>query len=231
MDIELCVVEVDLAPAEAVVLPQEEAANILATFWDRVFTEFDVAKHVQSSGPSSSSAVMPRVMPQLGKKLERETKSPESISCKAFAHCLLEPTGAEPEHEEQNCWDELADILEACGRPGLADQISAPSSASACERRALARKLFVATLGEWVNMHDGHAPFPMGPPGKDHAPLWRMSSQRRSAALAISSIHASVLCLATKRSMRIHVDETFIGSGLGVIATSSITSSPCCYSQ
>ena len=36
-------------------------------------------------------------------------------------------------------------------------------------RRALARKTFVAALAEWVNMHDLHAPFPMGPPGKDQA--------------------------------------------------------------
>ena len=65
--------------------------------------------------------------------------------------------------------DELSAILAACGRPGVAEQISAPNSASAGERRGLARKLFVASLAEWVNMHDLHTPFPMGPPGKDQA--------------------------------------------------------------
>ena len=74
-----------------------------------------------------------------------------------------------PPQDEQDCWDELYDILEACGRPGVSEQISASGFASAGERRALARKLFVAALAEWVNMHDVHAPFPMGPPGKDQA--------------------------------------------------------------
>ncbi len=35
-------VEIDVTPAEAVVLPQERAANPMATFWDRVITEFNV---------------------------------------------------------------------------------------------------------------------------------------------------------------------------------------------
>ena len=188
IDIRSGVVQVDATPAESVVLPQEQAANILATFWDRVFTEFNVAKHVQSSDSSNElcsgdSAAMPGVRSKLGKKQERQTKSPESISWKTYAHCMLEDQAAEPKQEEQACWDELCDILEACGRPGLAEQISAPCSASAVdaeqisapcsasavERRALARKLFVAVLAEWVNMHDVHAPFPMGPPGRDQA--------------------------------------------------------------
>ena len=171
IDVEPGVVQVDATPADAVVLPQEEAANILATFWDRVFTEFNVAKHVQSSCASKQGdwAAMPGVRSSLGKKLERETRSPESISWKTFSHCLLEHQGPEPQQEEQDCWDELFDILKACGRPGVSEQLSAPGSASAAQRRALARKLFVAALTEWVNMHDVHAPFPMGPPGKDQA--------------------------------------------------------------
>ena len=112
---------------------------------------------------------MPGIRSSLGKKLERGTKSPESISWKTFSHCLLEQQGPEPPQEEQDCWDELYDILEACGRPGVSEQISASGFASAGERRALARKLFVAALAEWVNMHDVHAPFPMGPAGKDQA--------------------------------------------------------------
>ena len=42
IDIESGVVQVDVTPAEEVVLPHEDAANILATFWDRVFSEFTV---------------------------------------------------------------------------------------------------------------------------------------------------------------------------------------------
>ena len=29
--------------------------------------------------------------------------------------------------------------------------------------------LFVAALAEWVNMHDHHKPYPLGPPGKDQS--------------------------------------------------------------
>ena len=32
-------------------------------------------------------------------------------------------------------------------------------------RFARARRVFVAALAEWVNMHDYHEPFPDGPPG------------------------------------------------------------------
>ena len=34
------------------------------------------------------------------------------------------------------------------------------------QRRARARRAFVATLSEWMQMHDYHSPFPNGPPAK-----------------------------------------------------------------
>ena len=42
------VVEVDATAADAIVLPQEQAANVMASFWDRVISEFNVAKHTQA---------------------------------------------------------------------------------------------------------------------------------------------------------------------------------------
>ena len=42
-----------------------------------------------------------------------------------------------------------------------------PSSASSEAKRANARLHFVAALAEWVNMHDLHRPYAMGPPGKE----------------------------------------------------------------
>jgi hypothetical protein len=41
-------VEIDVTPEDAVVLPQEDVANLLATFLDRVISDFNVAKHVES---------------------------------------------------------------------------------------------------------------------------------------------------------------------------------------
>ena len=69
--------------------------------------------------------------------------------------------------EEQECWDELGEILLACARPDWPRELCTSDPDSVEGRRALARKTFVAALAEWVNMHDLHAPFPMGPPGKD----------------------------------------------------------------
>ncbi len=42
------VVEVDATAADAIVLPQEQAANVMASFWDRVISEVNVAKHAQA---------------------------------------------------------------------------------------------------------------------------------------------------------------------------------------
>ena len=51
----------------------------------------------------------------------------------------------------------------------LQKDLGEPSSASSEARRARARVLFVAALAEWVNMHDHHKPYPLGPPGKDQS--------------------------------------------------------------
>ena len=50
------VVEIDVTPAEAFVLPQERAANIMATLGDRVLIKFNVAKHVQEAAESTEDA-------------------------------------------------------------------------------------------------------------------------------------------------------------------------------
>ena len=169
------VVEIDVTPEEAFVLPQERAANIMATFWDRAFTEFNVAKHVQEAAESAAAAqpvnlrTSVGVRSELGKKQERASKTPESISWPTFAHCLLGELSLPTEEAEKACWDELGEILDVCARPDWPKEICTPGSASVEARRALARKTFVAALAEWVNMHDLHAPFPMGPPGKDQA--------------------------------------------------------------
>ena len=113
----------------------------------------------------------PRI--KLGRKVERERPSPESLSYTAMRHCLLDGLTELTPQEEQECWDELEHILTACGRQkaGFATsshEVPSPGFASdPSQRRAAARNAFVACLAEWVNMHDLHRPFAVGPPSKD----------------------------------------------------------------
>ena len=100
---------------------------------------------------------------------ERKVRSPESISYEAHAHCLLHGLELSGE-EEARCWEELQEILKGCSRAtatSLEENLFEPSSASSEARRAQARLHFVAALAEWVNMHDLHKPYAMGPPGKE----------------------------------------------------------------
>ena len=100
---------------------------------------------------------------------ERKVRSPESISYEAHAHCLLHGLELSGE-EEARCWEELHEILKGCSRAtatSLEENLFEPSSASSEARRAQARLHFVAALAEWVNMHDLHKPYAMGPPGKE----------------------------------------------------------------
>ena len=72
--------------------------------------------------------------------------------------------------EDARCWSELQEILDGCARGSTSDMSELfvePSSASSDAKRANARLHFVAALAEWVNMHDLHRPYAMGPPGKD----------------------------------------------------------------
>ena len=62
--------------------------------------------------------------------------------------------------EEAEEWQELASLL------GVDD---ATEECSAEARAARARRAFVATLAEWVQMHDYHTPFCNGPPSKGPA--------------------------------------------------------------
>ena len=54
-----------------------------------------------------------------------------------------------------------------CSAKTLRKDLSKPSSASSDARQASARLHFVANLVEWVNMHDLHKPYALGPPGEE----------------------------------------------------------------
>jgi hypothetical protein len=139
-----------------------------------VFAEFNVAKHVRAAcgsveGQEINLCADVGVRSKLGKKMERDTKSLESISGRAFAHSLLGQLDLPTEQQEQECSGEIRGVLAVCGRSNWPREVCAPGSASAEERRALARKTFVAALAEWANVRDLHSQFAMGPPGKDQA--------------------------------------------------------------
>ena len=107
-------IEIEVLPDGVTVTPHSEAAERLATFWDRGFTEFNVAKAVASELPGSASnpdastwadlsslAATVGVREGLSKVEERGVRSPESISYEAHAHCLLQGAPPPPKEEEE----------------------------------------------------------------------------------------------------------------------------------
>ena len=76
------VVEIESAPPGAQVVAEVDAADRLAAFWDRAYTEFNVAKtvaHDTFSLPSAASNDV-GVRQSLGPAEEKQVRSPESIS-------------------------------------------------------------------------------------------------------------------------------------------------------
>ena len=140
----------------------------MSAFWERAYTEQNLAKVFTCAAPGAEteSAEDSKTLPthiedtgprsKLGRKLERERPSPESLSYMAMRHCLLDGLAEITPQQEEQCWGELDHILTSCGRQsaGFATHSEDPS-----QRRAAARNAFVACLAEWVNMHDHHRPF------------------------------------------------------------------------
>ncbi len=178
--------EVEVPLDDVTVLPQVEAAGRMASFWDRALTEFNVAKALSSHALPGD--IGPRT--KAGKKAEKELASPEMLSHRALAHCLLGGLNNLDEVAAGECWEELENIFLDTARaseawsdfqkarrneedlvpPGSASErqgeAATPGSAIREEKAAFARKLFVSALAEWVNMHDLHKPFAQGPPAK-----------------------------------------------------------------
>ena len=77
---------VDITPSDAVPLAQADAANLLAGFWDRVYTEFNIAKHLTGIPKPTESGVRAG----MGKTKERCVKSPESLSTKTLLHQIIQ---------------------------------------------------------------------------------------------------------------------------------------------
>ena len=95
-------IEIDVPLPGQHAVPQAEAADRLAAFWDRAYTEYNVAK-AMSPGQADAPPSGPRPCAQsagdlagavgvrqgLGPGGENQVRSPESISYEAHAHCLL----------------------------------------------------------------------------------------------------------------------------------------------
>ena len=81
---------------------------------------------------------------------------------------ILHGHGPDDEYDPQvcgpmsACWQEARHKQEARGAPAS----GRAQMRTLHEKKALARRAFVATLAEWVQMHDYHQPFPAGPPRK-----------------------------------------------------------------
>ena len=148
--------------------PQEKAASLMATFWERAYTECNLAKSIIGAYASTeeepedkaftalAKETVPRI--QLGRALERETPSPEFLSYVAMRHCLLGGLAEITPEEDDRCWQELGHILKSCSQEQAGLATSSASEAS--HESADARNRFVACLAQWVNMHDLHKPFP-----------------------------------------------------------------------
>jgi len=197
-DVEEGYVEVEVPIEGETVLPQEQAASMMSAFWERAYTEVNLAKAMSAvsvaSGDQShqdgeafralAEDTGPRI--KLGRQVERERPSPESLSYMAMRHCLVDGLTDITTQQEQDCWDELDHILRACGRQAASGapafvQTSSPGLArDPSQRRAAARMAFVACLAEWVNMHDLHRPFPLGPPSREQ-PCCAVDQEHSSA--------------------------------------------------
>ena len=186
-------IEVEVEAEDVCVMPAQEAANLMASFWDRVLTEWNVAKafdvHKHTAAVPAGSAdlredpvdllwkLCDKVGPRraMGTKAERATISPECISSETLTRCLLQ-TPSVTEEQDRQCWQEFDDTMANCARCvepapdsisfplGIGDEEAGMQTCSQAQRRARARSRFVAALAEWVNMHDYHEPFANGPP-------------------------------------------------------------------
>ena len=185
-------IRVDDPMEDDIVMVDAQAAALLGQFWERVYTECNIMKGSVNGVQMDLGASLPRTdaeadgadgrvvgdvgpRAKMGKKMEREKPSPESISTKTLLHCLLgrqpratptESSGTPSRSEDAHrCWRELDDILVSCSR--LTSDIHEATSDDT--KRARARRIFVGALAEWVNMHDWHKPFAQGPPARGQA--------------------------------------------------------------
>ena len=124
-------------------------------------------------------------------------------------------------------WSELDRILCGEGSDGEMQEYwrntkAAAAGLSQAARCARARRIFVATLAEWTQMHDFHAPFAQGPPNKGQSCAKVDNEHSTSERVACDNFfHGSLFNLVRRRCRRTRGVENFTGCGWAEIAISS----------
>ena len=157
-----------LAGEGEVVMEQGDAANQLADFFDRVYTEYNLQKScIEKHGDNKNAARVGRRQ-RLGKARERSTSAPDMLSEQSLRILLGKAPNDMPDAE----WAELdrilvgGDMVEGEMCTNWRETRQGDSGLSYGAKCARARRAFVAALAEWTQMHDFHAPFAHGPPNK-----------------------------------------------------------------
>ena len=157
-------------------LEQGLAAERLASFFDRAYTEYNISKPpppgaggFAGDANASEASVVWRAGRRslMGKKKERQKRAPDMISEETLLGILLKRTCRSV---NESHWAELDEILlGSAEHPGpLAEFWREAKDADLTfeHKAARARRAFVGTLVDWMQLHDFHAPFPSGPPSK-----------------------------------------------------------------
>ena len=162
-------------------LSGDAAAKCLSSFFERLYTEWNLKKTESDQATCISERRM------MKKERLRQHISPDMLSVTAYRELLRpdnEPSkcstddlidgvvpsdithsqvadGVAPDSvkDDTAVWNELADVLQ----PDKWQELSVE------HKRQAARFAFVSSLAEWSQMHDLHEPFPMGPPGKSQS--------------------------------------------------------------
>ena len=157
-------------------LEQGLAAERLASFFDRAYTEYNISKPpppraggFASDANASEASVVWRAGRRslMGKKKERQQRAPDMISEETLLGILLKRICRSV---NESHWAELDEILlGSAEHPGpLAEfwREAKDPDLTFEHKAARARRAFVGTLVDWMQLHDFHAPFPSGPPSK-----------------------------------------------------------------
>ena len=165
----------DLDMDGEVVLEQGEAASRLASFFDRAYTEWNLQKAPVGKHIESTEAGQPGRRLQMGKTVERSCPAPDMLSERSLRMLLAvypDNGGSLVEMPQgpgsgPTAWQELDDIFAGDGEMcRYWQETQEDLKLLPCSKLARARRVFVAILAEWMQMHDYHTPFANGPPAK-----------------------------------------------------------------
>ena len=135
-----------------------EAARALGKFFERIYTEWNVAKREDGDACRISKKT------SVGKAAAGVLNPPDSITEKTLLSLLAEAGSMDQESIAELGrivldgpvaaeWPDIVAKLRSCGEGDISG-------------KARARTAFLVTLAEWLQMHDFHEPFAQGRPSK-----------------------------------------------------------------